>query len=548
MESSMINELEIRNIHLREFDQSMFLAFKNVRIMRVTDNKIRSTKFQHSFTTKNLSLAFNQIKEFPTFCVNGSAFFTNLQHLHLDDNRIWNIPAEKIACMKSLSFFSIDDNPIIKIDGNTFSTLPNLHVVSITYTGNTVLLLNAFAFNSSSIKQLYLEDDHFSVGDTYKHVHLNAFKYCNQLEILRLGSNYLSNATDDMFDELFSTLVNLKSLSLSDCELRYLPSFIPQYLKKLEVLYIDRNSIISIPETYFKNLNSLYNEDLSRNKITNIRKNTFSLKFLINMKVIDLSRNPFSCSCELLWFIKFMTMSPHKKFVHFPEAYTCYSPTILQGKQLKHVNISKHACAKTKQVRVIIISVSTGILLLLLTISVVYRYRWYLRYIIYIARFQRMRSQRLLNGGVNYKYDAYLSSCDADFDDVIYDKLVPILENNMGLRLYIPQRDGQGNKIDQIISNMDVSRKVILFISDNYVEDGYCEFEASFAYNKTINERRDLMIAVVLSELRAKNVTKTKHEVLAVNNYIKWGWDEESVELFWLKITIVINNMNDLIP
>ncbi|KAK6191856.1 hypothetical protein SNE40_003440 [Patella caerulea] len=118
----------------------------------------------------------------------------------------------------------------------------------------------------------------------------------------------------------------------------------------------------------------------------------------------------------------------------------------------------------------------------------------------------------------------------------------------MGLRLYIPQRDGQGNKIDQIISNMGVSRKVILFLSDKYVEDDYCEFEASLAYNKYINERRDLMIVVVLRELGAMNVTQTIHKILSVDNYIKWGWDEESMELFWLKITTAINNMDDLIP
>ncbi|KAK6192077.1 hypothetical protein SNE40_003621 [Patella caerulea] len=115
-----------------------------------------------------------------------------------------------------------------------------------------------------------------------------------------------------------------------------------------------------------------------------------------------------------------------------------------------------------------------------------------------------------------------------------YDELVPRLGGNMGLRPHIPQRDGQGNKIDQIISNMDASRKVMLFISDKYVEDGYCEFEASFAYNKYINEKRDLMIVVVLKELGALNVTKTIHKILAVDHYIKWGWDEESLELFWV--------------
>ncbi|XP_050410792.1 toll-like receptor 2 type-2 [Patella vulgata] len=548
MNNSKIKTLYIRNIDMTKYNHSKLSTLKHLQSITILKSYIKTVTFDYSSSLRTLNFSYNKLSEFPKFCVHENAYFTNLEELRLDHNNIPSVHPEQLACMKSLATFSINNNLIFYIENNTFSNLPNLNVVSIVYNSKG-MCLDEFAFNSSSLKKLYIYDDDLYFDKDHKCNSLDAFKYCSQLEILRVSSNHFEFTTNPMFDELFSNLVNVKSLSLTRCRLTFLPSFIPKYLYKLEKLWLHNNNIKDIPEGYFNNFNHLQNIQLNSNKITTVKQITFSLQCLQQLKYIDLSGNPFSCSCELLWFINCLkTSSISNVFFHFPTEYICDSPPPFKGKQLVQVRLSERTCAITKQVRVIIISTSAGILLLLLTISAVYRYRWNLRYILYMARFQHIRHQRLLNGGGDYKYDVYLSSSDTDFDDVIYDVLVPRLEENMGLRLYIPQRDGQGNKIDQIISNMDASRKVILFLSDKYVEDGYCEFEASVAYNKYINEKRDLMIVVVLRELGALNVTKTIHKILSVDKYIKWGWDDESVELFWLKITAAINNMDDLIP
>ncbi|KAK6191935.1 hypothetical protein SNE40_003507 [Patella caerulea] len=544
MTDSKIDNLHLRNIEITHYNQSKLSTFKHVEIIRIYKSSINTITLDYSSTLKKLEFAHNPFSEFPTFCVNGYAYFPHLTYLNLRHNNIQSIKSELLTCMKFLTQFHIDNNRIHLIESNTFSNLPKLFLVSISYNGPD-MVLQEFAFNSSSLKELYLYDNDIYFVNGKKHVNKDAFQYCTQLEELSVSSNHFGFTTNQMFEEIFGTLVNLRSLSVAHGGLEFLPSFIPKYLKKIEKLLFSGNNIIHIQEGYFNNLNSLKIIEINSNKIATVKQNTFSLQFLKQVKSIDLSNNTFSCNCELLWFINFLKTSPiRKRFNHFPKEYICGSPTVFKGKQLLQVRLSERICLT--MYHIIIITVLTEILLLL-TISFVYRYRWHLRYIMYVARFQRIRSHRLLNGGVNYKYDAYLSSCDADFDDVIYHELVPRLEGNMGLRLYIPQRDGQGNKIDQIISKMGVSRKVILFLSDKYVEDRYCEFEASFAYNKYINEKRDLMIAVVLKELRAKNVTKTILKILAVDNNIKWGWDEESLELFWLKITTAINNMDDLI-
>ncbi|XP_050408574.1 toll-like receptor 7 [Patella vulgata] len=548
MTHSKISNLHLRSIEIPHYNQSKLSTLKHLEIIQIYKSSMNTVTFDYSSTLKKLEFAHNQFFEFPKFCVNDYAYFPHLTYLNLGHNNIQSIKPELLTCLKFLKQFEIDNNRIHLIESNTFLNLPKLLLVSISYNGPD-MVLQEFAFNSSSLKELYLNDNDMYFVDGQKHVSKDAFKYCTQLEVLRVSSNHFEFTTSQMFEETFSTLVNLRILSLAHGGVQFLPSFIPKYLGKLKTLWLSHNNIIYIPEGYFISLHSLQNVQLNSNKITTVKPNTFSLQFLKKVKSIDLSNNTFSCTCELLWFINFLKTSPiRKRFIHFPKEYICGSPTVYSGKQLLQVRLSERTCAITYQTRLIIISVSAGILLLVLTISVVYRYRWYLRYILYMARFQHVRYQRLLNGGENYNHDVYLSSCDADFDDVIYDYLVPRLEVDMGLRLYIPQRDGQGNKIDQIISNMDASRKIILFISDKYVEDGYCEFEASYAYNKYINEKRDLMIVVVFKELGALNVTKTIHKILAVDNYIKWGWDEESVELFWLKITTAINNMDDLIP
>ncbi|XP_050415535.1 toll-like receptor 4 [Patella vulgata] len=86
-------------------------------------------------------------------------------------------------------------------------------------------------------------------------------------------------------------------------------------------------------------------------------------------------------------------------------------------------------------------AMSIGVLLLILAISLVYRYRWHLRYFVYILRYHHLRLQRFATERRSYQYDIYLS-CSEDDVDFILENILPRLEHELNLHVFLPQRDG----------------------------------------------------------------------------------------------------------
>ncbi|XP_050409771.1 toll-like receptor 2 [Patella vulgata] len=545
MQDSKMLKLNMDDTNIEVYNQRVFRPLKHLRDIFVSRSNIHTVNLEYSPNIEWFSVVYNKIVEFPRFCVNGTSLFPKLSALIFDHNFIRHINRRQLKCLTSLTNLSISDNPIVSFESNLFSDLSVLHYLFFEYNSAQSIQVQSYAFNSSSLRQLYFSNNKILFDGN--HLSLNAFKYCEQLQTLFVSTNNLISTTDEMFDELFSTLKNLKTLSLGNTRITFVPRVISNHMRNLETLYLDHNHITGFQDGVFSSLGSLKKLDLSSNQISVINQNSFSLEWLNTLQWIDLSNNSYTCSCELLWFINFLKSQKLRKPFKNDQYYTCNSPKECLGKQIVKSPISGHKCAFSRLVLTSATYCSVALILLLLTISGIYRFRWHLRYMVYMARFHQKRYQNRLHGHQQYQHDIYLSCEDNDFD-IILDDIVPKLERDMGLRLYIPLRDGQGNKIDSIINNMDASRKVILCLSDNYARDSYCEFEASLAYDKYITERRDLMIVIVLRELSALNVTKTFHKILNVDNYIKWGWNDEGIELFWLKLTQSVRNLDDMIP
>ncbi|KAK6191768.1 hypothetical protein SNE40_003369 [Patella caerulea] len=545
MQDSKMLKLNMDDTNMGEYNQRVFKPLKHLRDIFVSRSNIHTIILEYSPKIEWLSLTYNKIVEFPKFCVMGSSLFPKLSALILDHNFIRHINRGQLNCLTSLTNLSMTDNPIVSFESNLFSDLPALQYLFFEYNSAGAIQVQPYAFNSSSLRQLYFSNNKI-LFDGYR-LSLNAFKYCKQLQTLFVSTNILTSTTDEMFDDLFSTLKNLKTLSLGNTRITFVPQVISKHMKDLETLYLDNNHITGFQDGVFSSLRSLKRLDLSSNQISVINQNSFSREWMNTLQWIDLSYNSFACSCELLWFINFLKSEKLPKLFKNDKYYTCNSPKELMGKQIVKSPISEHDCSFSRLVLISMTYFSVALILVLLTVSGIYRFRWRLRYMFYMARFHHKRYQNRLNGHQQYQHDIYLSCEDNDFDFIL-DDIVPKLERDMGLRLYIPLRDGQGNKIESIITNMDASRKVILCLSDNYARDRYCEFEASLAYDKYITERRDLMIVIVLRELGALNVTKTFHKILNVDNYIKWDWDDEGIELFWLKLTQTVRNLDDMIP
>lgn len=151
-------------------------------------------------------------------------------------------------------------------------------------------IMNEDVFNGfKSLKELYLS---FNQIDS---INLNTFFYLNNLTILRMNNNNLSN-----IDNLFINLSNLKTLSLQQNHLKSLNknSFIG--LKNLSELWLNDNDIETIELDIFKNLENLEYLYLNTNKINLIYEKAFEK--LVLLKELNLSFNEINLINDLTFY------------------------------------------------------------------------------------------------------------------------------------------------------------------------------------------------------------------------------------------------------
>ncbi|KAK6167876.1 hypothetical protein SNE40_021805 [Patella caerulea] len=541
--NSSAETLQLYGTTLTTYEPKTFQLIPKLRYLELELSGLTDVHVWYSDILNRLSFSNNKLMSFPNLCVDGRAMYPNLLVLDLSYNFVEILKPFMISCMKQLKKFSIDSNPIDRVRDNTFSDLPFLHELYISHIKNELLVIEPMAFNSSSLSTLHFA----SQALDWVAVDLRLFSFCPNLNTLFLEGNSFAFFTEDDFNTLLGPLKNLTFLTLENTGIAFLPRVISSQLTKLKLLNVAKNRIISWPENYFKSLTSLKTLTLAINRISVVTQASFPENLIVRLHSIDLSVNPFVCSCDLLWFIS-MVDYYHKKlhnFEYYPEDYLCKWPIRWQGKQIARSYVTAKYCILTSPVGFGLIAATSCLVLFVLFGAVVYRYRWNIRYVGYMLQFQRRRLQRINDKGDNYHFDLFLSCSEDDFDFIL-DEIIPQLENEMGLNIFIPQRDGIGNKIDGIVNNMDASKKAILFISNSYVQDHFCEFEASLAYERYLYEKTNFIIVILLQGPDAINFNKTIYRIIKADEYILWCEEEEHKRLFWLKLTEAVNNRDDL--
>jgi hypothetical protein len=262
--------------------------------------------------------------------------------------------------------------------------------------------------------------------------------------------------------------VPLKTLELSDSKwpsLERANHF--SHFTHLEELCLGKNGFISVPDGAFNDIKNLTTPDLCDNQISLVTENTFSVEMRERLQYLDLSGNPFLCSCDLLWFRDWLLSASQGPLVS-REMYYCNNNN--ETLRVMDFTVNKQECLLSRQSSTnIIVTCCTLLFTFTLAIFLV-RYRWHLRLQLYAAfRGQNAHRRRCYLANNDFDFDIFVSYASEDAVWV-YQHLAPELEGRRGLRLCLCERDfipGR-NIVDNIEKFVLRSRKVLMVFSRHF--------------------------------------------------------------------------------
>nr|XP_023670672.1 protein ELFN1-like [Paramormyrops kingsleyae]XP_023670673.1 protein ELFN1-like [Paramormyrops kingsleyae]XP_023670674.1 protein ELFN1-like [Paramormyrops kingsleyae] len=161
-----------------------------------------------------------------------------------------------------------------------------------------------------------------------KSIHYSSLSRFGNLTYLNLTKNEITYIEDGAFSAQF----NLQVLQLGFNKLRNLTEGILRGLGKLQYLYLQANLIETVTPNAFWECPNIENIDLSMNRIQQLDGAIFT--GLSKLTTCELYTNPFNCSCELLGFLRWLSVFPNRT----NERMVCDSPPGYSGYSLLNQN------------------------------------------------------------------------------------------------------------------------------------------------------------------------------------------------------------------
>ena len=383
-------------------------------------------------------------------------------------------------------------------------------------------------------------------GNTFPALEPKQFEKLTRLTELQLQSCDITVIHEGAFDGL----VNLTILDLGHNLLTSLNPLMFRRVTKLKTLILQYNKISFISEKTFEHLSALNYLDLSDNNLTLISK--YEFKTLSYIAQLKLARNPWSCDCKYLERMKNFTITHAHNILDF-EDVTCArqnrSVDILEKYPLADVHLPdfcdnetvvyNHTNTEIDRLSQSAIAAMSTILSIIvfgvIAFGIIFWKREFLKVWCFV-KFGWKFTGTETKDDANRPYDAFVSYSSHD-EGLVVRQLAPYLEEERqgrpGYRLCVHYRDfAVGASIaESIISAVELSKRVIIVLSDNFLNSEWCQYEFQTAHHQLLEERKNRIIMVLLHDINLDMEDHQLKNYLKTRTYLKYGdpW-------FWAKL------------
>ena len=454
-----------------------------------------------------------------------------------------------------------------KINGIEVQTLPKLRTLRVDHWGGTGadnVKLPDICWSNNHLVELDLSHEHFEAingslkcmwnlkflnirGWRASYLDPMFFQDMISLKVLLLGGTFLPNkmSSQDFGKKLFDKNKDLIYLELSQNGIDSLHSDVFRNLYQLRFLNLSNNQIQHV-DNAFENLTSLEQVDISYNGLTQVPMILMSV-LERNMKInssikgiINITGNPFQCSCILMSEITRVQMS-EVKVISLNSTQDKLNCILQNGTRIPFSEVRKQLesiCHVNELTPIVFLTFVYPLSLILITLSTFgYKYRWRVKLAWYtvLHLFYNKEQQR-----TDFRFDAFISYCSHD-EDWVRKKLVANLEkeNNkyklcLHYRHFIPGRC----ITDNITAAVQKSRKTVLVVTKKYLKSGWCDFETRFAQTDHLHEHTGGVIGIIHPEVfhvrGARGMALDR--LLDSVTYINWPIEKEQEALFWFQL------------
>lgn len=366
---------------------------------------------------------------------------------------------------------------------------------------------------------------------------------------------HLDLSSNDFDQTVFKCLPNtLVNLNLQNNHISSIPANIS--VLSLKFLDLTSNRLLDLPDCLgYPNLQKL----LLRGNFIHT-PSTGSLKTCSHLTVVDISMNPYICTCPLREFTNHIDdkgslggSNSWKKRItmaHWPDGYHCSYPAYWRTALLKNFRMLEITCSVgllgvTILIPAISLVIFLGILCQQLDLP------WYTSMIWKWAqaKHRALRTQQQSENLQGVCFHAFISYSQRNASWVIH-QLLPKLEgedstNRKQLRVCYHERDFIPGRpiIDNILRCIEQSRCCVFVLSSHFVQSDWCNYELYFASHQWITRGMDNIILILLEPLPTYLIPSKYCQLKAMmarRTYLEWPQDKAKQRMFWANLRAVL--------